>query len=79
MLKNTEIASQLAKNIAGAWKIANDEGLSEKGAKEVIKATIEPMKILSELTEKYLAGIGYSEKETLSRLNNCNNTTENRS
>lgn len=49
----TLIASQLAKNINGVWKIITDEGLSEEGAKKLIKEVIEPTQILLLMSESY--------------------------
>ena len=47
------IATQLAQNIAGAWKIAGDEGLSYEGMKEIIKASIKPTQALLKLAENH--------------------------
>jgi hypothetical protein len=49
----TLIASQLAKNINGVWEIITDEGLSEEGAKKLIKEVIEPTQILLLMSESY--------------------------
>lgn len=49
----SEIATQLAKNVASVWKLSNDEGLSEQGVKELIKASIKPTQALLKLAECY--------------------------
>jgi len=58
----TLIASQLAKNINGVWEIITDEGLSEEGAKKLVKEVIEPTHILLLMSESYGASnIGFKD------------------
>lgn len=47
------IATRLAQNIANAWKLAGDEGLSSQGMQELIKASIKPTEALLKLAENY--------------------------
>ena len=47
------IATQLAQNIAGAWKLIGDKGLSPKGIKEIINASIKPTQALLKLAENH--------------------------
>ena len=47
------IATQLAQNIVGAWKLIGHEGLSSKGVQEIINASIKPTQALLKLAENH--------------------------
>lgn len=58
----TLIASQLAKNINGVWKIITYEGLNEEETKKLIKDVIEPTQILLLMSESYnVSNIGFKD------------------
>lgn len=56
------IARQLAQNIAGAWKLIGDEGLSPKGVQEIINASIKPTQALLKLAENHnVSNVGFKD------------------
>ena len=64
------IATQLAQNIAGAWKLIGDKGLSPKGIKEIINASIKPTQALLKLAENHNVSNAYFKNRVLKQVQN---------